>query len=122
MLVDLKRIETDLQKVHSRVLQYENYRLFSNIRALSQSKKKGRKIGRLRFKGKGFFKAFSYNQSGFKIIRNGTRYDKLWLSKIGEISIFMHRDIEGKIKQITIKHHASGKWFASIIAETQVLI
>jgi putative transposase len=29
----------------------------------------------------------------------------------------MHRDIDGKIKQITVKHEPSGRWFASIIAE-----
>src|SRR3990167_5373713 len=68
MVVDLKRIEPELKNVHSKVLQYENYR---------------------------------------------------WLSKIGEIPFIMHRDIEGKIKQITIKHHPSGKWYASIIAETK---
>ncbi len=119
MIVDMKRIEPELQNVHSKVLQYENYRLFSNLRALSQTRKKGRKVGRLRFKGKGFFKTFSYNQSGFAIMQNQTRYDKLWLSKIGEIPFIMHRNIEGKIKQITIKHYPSGKWYASIIAETK---
>ncbi|MEK6888012.1 MAG: RNA-guided endonuclease TnpB family protein [Candidatus Aenigmatarchaeota archaeon] len=119
MIVDLKRIEPDLKNVHSKVLQYENYRLFSNLRSLSQTKKKGRKIGSLRFKGKNWFKTFSYNQSGFAIMQNQTRYDKLWLSKIGEIPFIMHRDIEGKIKQITIKHCPSGKWYASIIAETK---
>ena len=31
----------------------------------------------------------------------------------------MHRGIEGKLKQITIKHYSSGKWYASIIAETK---
>ncbi|HLD39153.1 MAG TPA: helix-turn-helix domain-containing protein, partial [archaeon] len=104
MITDLKRIEPDLQKVYSKVLQYENYRLFSNLRSLSQTKKKGRKVGSLRFKGKNWFKTFSYNQSGFAIMQNQTRYDKLWLSKIGEIPFIMHRTIEGKIKQITIKH------------------
>ena len=122
MIVDLKRIEPDLKNVHSKVLQYENYRLFSNLRALSQTKKMGRKFGSMRFKGKNWFKTFSYNQSGFAVMQNRTRYDKLWLSKIGEIPFIMHRDIEGKIKQITIKHHPSGKWYASIIAETKTEI
>ena len=48
MIVDLKRIEPDLKNVHSKVLQYENYRLFSNLRALSQTKKMGRKVGSMR--------------------------------------------------------------------------
>src|SRR3989338_4866484 len=84
-----------------------------------QTKKMGRKVGSMRFKGKNWFKTFSYNQSGFAVMQNRTRYDKLWLSKIGEIPFIMHRDIEGKIKQITIKHHPSGKWYASIIARSE---
>ncbi len=118
MITDLKRIEPELQKVHSKTLQYENYRLFSNLRALSQLKKNGKKVGRLRFKGKNWFKTFTYNQSGFAILQNHTRYDRLWLSKIGKIPFMMHRNTEGKIKQTTIKHYSSGKWYASIIAET----
>tara|TARA_Y100000294_G_scaffold174687_1_gene193239 strand:+ start:13 stop:825 length:813 start_codon:yes stop_codon:yes gene_type:complete len=46
----------------------------------------------------------------------------LHLSKIGDISIRCHRNINGKIKQITIKKEASGKWFASIIEERKDVI
>ena len=60
MITDLKRVEPDLQDVHSKVLQYENYKLFSNLRSLSQTKKKGRKVGSLRFKGKNWFKTIHY--------------------------------------------------------------
>ena len=119
MIVDLKRVEPELQKAYSKTLQYENYHLFSNLCTLAGLKKSGKKIGRLRFKGKQWFKTFTYNQRGFAIIQNQTRYDRLWLSKIGDIPFIMHRDIEGKIKQITIKHHSSGKWYASVITETK---
>ena len=50
-----------LKKVYAKTLQYECYKLFSNLRALAKSKEK-RKVGRLRFKGKGRFKTFTYNQ------------------------------------------------------------
>ena len=118
-LLALKITHPELNNVYSKVLQYENSKLFFNLKSLSQRKKQGKKVGRLRFKGKGFFKTFTYNQSGFKIIQRDTRYDLLHLSKIGNIPMIMHRDIEGTIKQITIKHHLSGKWHASIIAETK---
>src|SRR3989338_1837745 len=100
-------------------MQYECYRLFSNLMALSKSKKK-RKVGALRFKGKGWFKTFTYNQSGFKLIQTGKRHQTLWLSKIGNIPIKCHRNIKGKIKQITIKKESSGKWHASIIEERNI--
>ena len=125
---DLRRLDPDLQKVYSKVLQYENYRLFSNLRSLSRLKKNGKKVGRLRFKGKGWFKTFTYNQSGFKIIRTGKRCHILHLSKIGDIPIRIHRNIvsvnnngnaDDKIKQVTIKHYASGKWYACLSVESK---
>ncbi|MAG91471.1 transposase [Candidatus Woesearchaeota archaeon] len=117
LLPDMKICDPELNKVYSKTLQYECYRLFSNLRALSQSKKNKRKVGRLRFKGKGWFKTFTYNQSGFKLINIGKRCQTLHLSKIGKIPIRCHRNVKGKIKQITIKKEVSGKWFASIIEE-----
>lgn len=117
LLPSMKKEFPELQKVHSKTLQYENYRLHSNITALSRMKKKGRKIGKLRFKGKNWFKTFTYNQSGFSIIQRDQIHDLLCLSKIGNIPMVMHRDIDGKIKQLTVKHEPSGKWFVSIIAE-----
>ena len=102
--------------MYSKTLQYECYRLFSNLNALSQLKKKGKKIGSLRYKSKNSFKTFTFNQSGFKFIQS-KRLQKLHLSKIGDISIRAYREIKGKIKQITIKKYPSGKWFACIFCE-----
>lgn len=119
---DLRRIEPELKKVYSKVLQYECYRLFSNLRALAQLKKKGKKVGRLRFKGKGWFKTFTYNQSGFRIIKTDKRCGRLHLSKIGDIKIRMHREIEGEVKQVSIKHYPSGKWYAFVSCEQEATI
>lgn len=113
----LKEEYPELKEVYSKVLQYEPYKLFSNLRVLSRLKKNGKKVGRLRFKGKDWFKTFTANQSGFKIIDNGKRCQTLRLSKIGDIRIRMHRGTKGKIKQVTIKHYLSGKWFAFICCE-----
>jgi putative transposase len=101
-----------LKQVYSKVLQHEVYRLFSNLRALAQLKKKGKKVGRLRFKGKGWFKTFTYNQSGFELRKTGKRLDRLRLSKIGDVPIRIRREIGGNIKQIVIKRCNSGKWCA----------
>jgi putative transposase len=111
-LPKLKEKYPELKQVYSKVLQHEVYRLFSNLRALAQLKKNGKKVGRLRFKGKGWFKTFTYNQSGFKLAKTSKRLDRLWLSKIGAILIRSHREIEGNIKQIVIKRYNSGKWYA----------
>jgi len=117
ILPDMKICDSYFEKAYSKTLQYECYKLFSNLKALSESKKKNRKVGRLRFKGKGWFKTMTYNQSGFELIITGKRCQTLHLSKIGDIPIRCHRNIKGKIKQITIKRMASRNWFASIVEE-----
>ncbi|MEM2946302.1 MAG: transposase, partial [Thermoproteota archaeon] len=103
-----------------KVLQMVLCQLYSNLKALSELKKNGKRVGRLRFKGKGWFKTFVYNQSGFKLTRTGKRLDVLHLSKIGDIPIRVHRPVEGRIKQVIVKRHNSGKWFACICIEKEV--
>ncbi len=108
----LKEQYPELNEIYSKTLQYECYRLFSNLRALSRLKKNGKNIGCLRFKGKDWFKTFTYNQSGFVLEIKNKKYNKLHLSKIGSLSIRTHRIINGEIKQVQIKKECSGKWFA----------
>ncbi|MEX2704896.1 MAG: RNA-guided endonuclease InsQ/TnpB family protein [Candidatus Freyrarchaeum guaymaensis] len=121
-LPKLKIVKRELNKVYSKVLQMVLYQLYSNLRALSQLKKNGKRVGRLRLKGKGRFKTFVYNQSGFKLIKTGKRLDLLRLSKIGDIPIRVHRKVEGAIKQVIVKKHNSGKWFACMCVEKEVRV
>jgi len=120
LLPKFKEEYPEFKGVYSKVLQYEIYRLFSNLKALYQLKKKGRKVGRLRSKGKGWFKTFTYNQSGFKIIETGKKLDRLHLSKIGDIPIMIHRKVERNIKQVTIKRYSSGAWYACLSVNNDV--
>jgi len=119
-LPKLKRERPELGKVYSKVLQMVLYQLYSNLKALSRLKRNGKHVGRLRFKGKGWYKSFVYNQSGFRLIKTGKRLDLLHLSKIGDIPIRVHREVEGKVKQVIIKRHNSGKWFAYLCVEKEV--
>jgi putative transposase len=121
-ILKLKEQHPGLKGVHSKVLQMVVYQLFSNLRALAQLKKNGKKVGKLRFKGRGWFKTFMYNQSGFELRKTGKRLDRLWLSKIGDIPIRIHREIDGNIKQVVIKRYNSGKWFACVSVESNVPI
>jgi putative transposase len=121
-LPKMKINNPELNTVHSKVLQMVLYQLYSNLKGLSQSKKNRRRVGKLRFKGKGWFKTFCYNQSGFKLIKTEKRLDLLHLSKIGDIPIRVHREVEGTIKQVIIKRHNSGKWFACLCIERDIHI
>lgn len=122
MLPKLKEQFPHLKGVYSKALQHEVYRLFSNLKALPEAKKKGRKVGKLRFKSDAGFKTIHYNQSGFKIISTDTRCNRLHISKVGDIPMRMHRDFEGNIKQVVIKRYGSGRWFASITVEQDLAV
>ena len=117
-ILDLKIVNPILKQVYSKALQYECYRLFSNLSGLSALKRKGRKVGQLRFKGKNWFKTISYNQSGFSLEQTYKKNGRLKLSKIGDIKIKMHRKVDGNIKQITIKRE-NDKWFAFVITDSK---
>ena len=89
-----------LQDVSNRIDKaYKNF--FRNL--------KNGVVGFPKFKGKRHYKSFTFVQSGFKFVNNNKR---LHLSKIGDVKIKKHRDIHGKIKQLTIKQTKTGKWFA----------
>jgi len=106
LIVKLKAEKPELETVHSKVLQMVNHQLWSNIHALAGAKRNGRKVGKMRFKG-GWFKTLNYNQSGFRLEGR-----KLFLSKIGTVSMKLHQPLVGKIKGIIVKRMLSGKWFA----------
>jgi putative transposase len=114
IIVKLKGEKPELGSVHSKVLQMVNHRLWSNIHALAGLKRRGRRVGGLRFKGSGRFKTLDYNQSGFKLEKG-----RLVLSKVGEIPIKLHRKIKGEIKGVIVKRERSGRWHAVFQVETQ---
>ncbi len=116
ILPDLKICEPRFREVYSKTLQYECYKLFSNLSALSALKKQGRKVGQLRFKGKRFFDTMTYNQSGFTLEHIFGKNGRLKLSKIGDIKIKLHRLPEGNVKQVTLKR-INDKWFAFVISD-----
>ena len=107
-----KETNKDLESVYSKTLQYEVVRLFANLAALRELKRRGHNVGNLRFKSELRYKTFTYNQSGFTLLPMNDKFGLLHLSKIGDIPIRLHRPIVGEIKQVTIKHMPSGKWYA----------
>ncbi len=117
MLPKLKEQREELREVNAKTLQMVVFMLYNNLKVLAELKKKGKKVGKLRYKKYGKFKSFILNQSGFKIIETGSRLDKLYISKVGEVPIRIHRPVEGKIKQVIIKRYGSGAWFALLCVE-----
>ena len=106
-----KKENPELKDVHSQVLQECQQRVDLAFQHFFRRIKNGEDPGYPRFKGAGRYDSFTYPQSGFKIASG-----KLYLSKIGDVKIKLHREIEGEIKRCTIRRYPTGKWFACITA------
>ncbi len=115
MLPVWKEELTELKYVHSQVLQEVCTRVDLAFRHFFRRVKAGEKPGYPRFKGKGWYKSFTYPQSGFKLLDNG----RLRLSKIGDVRIKLHRPIEGEIKTLTVKRDMFGNWYACFSVEVE---
>jgi putative transposase len=113
-LPDLKKWWDDLADVHSKVLQMVVKRVYDNLSTLKAQKENGRAVGMLKWKPPREYRSLTYNQSGFKL-KNTSGQTTLWLSKIGEIPIHLHRDISenATIKQVTVKREPTGEWYAT---------
>ncbi len=76
----------------------------------------GETPGYPRFRGKGRYDSLTYPQwdNGVKLSVNGKR---LLLSKIGDIKVISHRQLEGTPKTATIRRTATGNWFVAISCE-----
>jgi len=97
----------------SQVAQNAADRLAKSMRGMVARKRAGMKAGFPRFKPIERMKSFTYPQFGFKIDEH------LELSGIGTIQVKKHREINGKIKTLTIKRSPSGKWFAVFTSEME---
>ena len=100
-----------LKSVHSQILQQSLKDLYKSI---DSAFTKGNEIRFPSFRKKGKLPdSFRYPQ-GFKIKGN-----RAYLPKIGWVRFFKSRDIQGKPKNVTVRHYADG-WHISIVAEREI--
>ena len=103
---DLARAKTPYQKeVFSQVLQNTLKRVDRSFKNFFNG------FGYPRFQGRDRYNSFTYPQSGF-----GIEDGKLILSKIGNIRIILHREIEGTIKTCTVKKDVD-QWYVTFSVE-----
>ena len=117
-LPELKNYFPEYKEIYSLALQDVARRIdraFDNFFERVKERRNGKKIkaGFPRFKSRNSYKSITYPQSGFKIMDNG----HLFLSKIGEIRIFRHREITGTIKQVTVKKDKINNYYATFVVE-----
>jgi putative transposase len=98
--------------LYAQTQQNVAHRIYNAVMRVFKMRKKGIKCGFPRFKSFERMKSLYYPQNGFWLDR------KLKVTPFAEIAIKKHREIKGKIKTLTLKKEASGKWFAIFSAET----
>ena len=108
---NLSGSKTEFQKeVFSQVLQNVLKRVDRSFKNFFNG------FGYPRFQGRDRYNSFTYPQSGFSI-----KQEKLNLSKIGNIKVVQHREIEGKIKTCTIKKDID-QWYVTFSCEIDISI
>lgn len=90
-----------------------SHRICRALRAKVKARKEGRKYGFPRFKSIDRMKSLNYPNStqGFWLNK------KLKVTPFGEITIKKHREIDGKIKTLTLKIEPTGKWYSIFAVE-----
>jgi putative transposase len=114
LLPQWKDEKPELKSVHSQVLQEVVKRVDLAYQAFFRRIKDGEDPGYPRFKGYGRYDSFTYTQTGFSL-----KPGKLWLSKIGDVKIKLHRAIEGEIQRLNMRRMPTGKWFVSFLVEVE---
>ena len=106
---DLDKLTKDFEfSIHSQVKQNISKRINDAFQHFFRRvKEKKGKVGFPRFKTLNRYKSITFPQSGFKFISD----KRIFVSKIGNIPIVLHRVPKGKLKTFTIKKTALG-WFA----------
>jgi putative transposase len=118
LLPPWKAEKPELKDVYAQTLQNVQERVDLALKAFFRRVRAGEKPGYPRFRGKGWYDSFTYPQpeKGGNIVDGMLR-----LPKIGDIKIKLHRPIEGKIKRLTVRRAATGKWFACFSVEQEDL-
>lgn len=111
---EIRNIREDVSQLNSLALREQLKRVDRTFKDFFGRLKRGEKAGFPRFKAKSRLKSFTFpDLNGTGIVGN-----KLQLSKIGKVKIKQHREIEGKIKTVTIKREID-KWFATFAVECE---
>jgi putative transposase len=112
LALETRRTKTDLKRIHSQVVQNVADRVSHTFNNFLE--KRARFPKNKKYKN---YRSFTYPQSGFNIVPTHTSGHRLYLSGIGEVRMFIHRPMSGKVNRVTIKKEV-GEWYAIFLTET----
>ena len=114
-LPEIKEIRNEYKLIGAHVLQNVLKRVDFAFQTFFLRVKAGEKAGYPRYRSSTRYDSFCYpDKAGWKLDE-----DRLALTNIGHIKIKLHREIEGKIKTLTIKREGT-HWYAVFACEVEV--
>jgi len=117
-LLEIKECFPEYKGIYSQILQEVILRVDKAFQNFFRRLKNNEKPGYPRYKGKGWYNSFTYPQSGFSLSNNSKGYQRIKLSKIGNIKAKLHRVIQGQIKTCTVKREVD-KWYVCFSCEVE---
>jgi putative transposase len=112
-----KQDRPEFKDISSYVLENILKRVDLAFQSLFRRARLGQKSGFPRFHSWKNYNSITFRQNGFELKEN----NYLRLSKIGDVFINLHRQIEGVVKTCSIKRDGE-KWFATFVVEQDVEI
>src|SRR2546428_2940047 len=109
LALEARKEDGELQTAHSQVVQNVGDRIDRSFRNFFE-----RRARFPRWKKPHRYNSLTYPQSGFKL----SPEKGLYLSGIGDVRIFVHRPLLGKIKRLTVKREADG-WYAIFVTQRE---
>jgi len=91
-------------------------RAFRNFFDSAAGKRRGRKVGRPRFKSKkGHRQSLRLTRNGFSVRPNG----RLFVAKVGEVRVRWSRELPSQPSSVTIIREPDGHFYASFVVDVQ---
>ena len=113
-LPEVKAVLPEYAGVYAQVLQDVAKRLDKAFKGFFRRIKAGQKAGYPRFKGRDRYDSFTYPQPSQNSVSGDGKH--VYLPKIGNVRIKLHRPFAGKLKTLTVKREGT-EWYAVLTCE-----
>jgi putative transposase len=108
-----RRPSEQLRQVHSQVVQNVADRVAISFKNFFERRSRFPKSKNCRN-----YRSFTYPQSGFDL-EPTPEGNKIYLSGVGSVRVFIHRPMSGRVNRLSIKKEA-GEWYAIFLIEQAV--
>lgn len=111
-LTEIRRIRPEFAELDCHATRSALRRLDLAYKAFYRRCKAGQAPGHPRFRGRDRYDSITFDVSGWKL--DGKR---LALRGIGNVKLFLHRPIQGRVRTVTLRRDRCGDWFVTFACD-----